>query len=452
MNGGVLAAILAREQQAYEAARPDSRSLSRRSSAHFPHGVPMHWMRDWGTPFPLFVREAQGAELVDADGLRYIDFCLGDTAAMFGHSPPVIAEAIAAQAARGLSCMLPGEATAVVGEALADVFGLPRWQLTQTATDANRAVLRHARAITGRQRILVFNHCYHGTVDETLVAKGADGRTLPRPGQVGPVLDVGATTVVVEFNDVPALEAALAGGDIACVLAEPVMTNAGMVLPQPGFLDALRAACTKYGTLLAIDETHTLSSGRGGHARITGLEADFLVCGKSIAGGLPCAVYGFTDAVAERMRAADAVRESGHSGLGTTLAANPLALAALAASLAHLMTRENHARMNLLAASLADGIEAAFAARGILWQVSRVGARLEFGPGPPPRTGTESLAAIDHALVSAMRLYLLNRGVLLTPFHTMMLVSPATTPAQVERFLVTFGRCLDAFLPLLRAA
>jgi glutamate-1-semialdehyde 2,1-aminomutase len=452
MKPDALAAILAREQQAYAAARPNSLALSRRTGAHFPYGVPMHWMRDWGTAFPLFVHEAQGAELVDADGHRYVDFCLGDTGAMFGHSPPVIAQAIAAQAAHGLTCMLPAETAATVGEALADVFGLPWWQLTQTATDANRAVLRHARAITGRPRILVFNHGYHGTVDETMVVMGEGGRTLPRPGQVGRIHDVAASTVVVEFNDLPALESALACGDIACVLAEPVMTNAGMVLPQPGFLEALRAACTRQGTLLVIDETHTLSSGRGGYARTHGLAPDFLVCGKAVAGGLPCAVYGFTDGVAGRLREADAAREPGHSGLGTTLAANPLVLAALAASLTRLMTRENHAAMDRLAVQLAEGLAVAFAARGIGWQLSRVGARLEFGRGPPPRNGSESLAAIDHDLEAAMHLFLLNRGFLLTPFHNMMLVSPATTRAQVERFLVAFDSCLDVFQPLMRAA
>jgi glutamate-1-semialdehyde 2,1-aminomutase len=452
MKRDALAAILAREQQAYAAARPKSFELSRRSAAHFPHGVPMHWMRDWGTAFPLFVREALGAELVDVDGHRYVDFCLGDTGAMFGHSPPVIAQAIATQAARGLTCMLPAESAAAVGEALAEVFGLPWWQLTQTATDANRAVLRHARALTGRSRVLVFNHCYHGTVDETMVVMGGRGRTLPRPGQVGPVFDVAASTVVVEFNDLAALESALAPGDIACVLAEPVMTNAGMVLPAPGYLAALRDACTRHGTLLVIDETHTLSSGRGGYARTTGLAADLLVCGKAVAGGLPCAVYGFTDEVAQRMREAEAARESGHSGLGTTLSANPLALAALAASLTQLMTAANHDHMNRRAAQLAGGIEAAFAARALAWQVSRVGARLEFGRGRPPRNGTESLAALDHDLEAAMHLYLLNRGFLLTPFHNMMLMSPATTPQQVDRFLACFAGCLDEFEPLLGTA
>ncbi len=451
MNQAALAGILAREQQAFAATRPKSRGLARRASAHFPHGVPMHWMRDWGTAFPLFVREAQGAELLDVDGHRYVDFCLGDTGAMFGHSPAPIAQAIAAQAGRGLTCMLPAEDTAAVGEGLAELFGLPWWQLTQTATDANRAVLKLAREVTGRSRILVFNHCYHGTVEETMVVRGPDGATLPRPGQVGRVQDFARSTVVVEFNDLDALTAALAPGDIACVLAEPAMTNAGMVLPQSGFLAALREACTRSGTLLAVDETHTLSAGRGGYARAAGIAADLLVCGKAIAGGLPCAVYGYGEAVAERLPASESRREPGHSGLGTTLSANPLALAALRASLAQLMTAENHAYMDRQAGHLAAALTAAFTARALPWRVARIGARLEFGRGAAPRNASEALAWIDQPLQAAMHLFLLNRGFLLTPFHNMMLVSPATTFDHLERFLAVFDETLDEFAPLMRA-
>lgn len=444
-----MSALLARERTHFAERTPKSKALAERTAAHWLNGVPMHWMVDWGTPYPLFVAEARGVALTDADGHAYVDFCLGDTGAMFGHSPPAVAQAIAEQAARGLTCMLPAENVAAVGDALTDIFGLTWWQLTQSATDANRAVLRLARAATGRRRILVFNHSYHGTVDETLVVRGADGRTVPRPGQVGRAHDFGAETAVVEFNDLPALEDALSAGDIACVLAEPVMTNAGMVLPLPGFLEGLRAACTRCGTLFAIDETHTLSSGRGGYARVHNLPADFLVVGKAVAGGLPCAVLGYTEAVAERLRTAEATRESGHSGIGTTLSANPLALAALHACLTQLMTPENYAHMHALAARLADGITERFVQRGIGWQVSRVGARLEFGRAPPPESGSESLASIDHELDATMQLFLLNRGFLLTPFHNMMLVCPALTARQVGPFLAAFEECLDEFAPLM---
>lgn len=444
-----LDAIVERERQVFLAARPRCAALAARAGAHFTQGVPMHWMRDWPLPLPLYVAQAQDAVLTDVDGHQYVDFCLGDTGAMFGHSPPAVAAAIATQSARGLTAMLPSAQVAEVGERLAALFGLPWWQIAQTATDANRAVLRYARMLTGQPKVLVFDRCYHGTVDETLVVMADDGRTLPRPGQIGQAHDPRATTVVVEFNDLPAVERALAAGDIACVLAEPVMTNAGMVLPQPGYLAALREACTRDSVLLAIDETHTLSSGFGGYARTHALAADFLVCGKAIAGGLPCAVYGYSNTVAARIRTADAARAAGHSGIGTTLSANPLAIAALNASLAHVITAANHDRMELQSVRLAAGLEAAFQRTPIPWQVSRVGARLEFGLAPAPRTGRQSVDAIDHDLEAAMHLYLLNRGFLLTPFHNMMLVSPVTSAAQVDAFLGAFDAALAEFAPLL---
>jgi glutamate-1-semialdehyde 2,1-aminomutase len=445
-----LDAVIARERSNYLAARPRCAALAAAAGEHFPAGVPMHWMRDWPMPVPLYVQAAQGATLTDVDGHCYVDFCLGDTGAMFGHSPPPVASAIAAQAAHGLTAMLPAARVPEVGELLTALFGLPWWQITQTATDANRAVLRQARMITGRPRVLVFDRCYHGTVDETMVMMGADGGTLPRPGQIGRVHDPEATTVVVDFNDLPAVERALARGDIACVLAEPVMTNAGMVLPEPGFLEGLRAACTRHDVPLALDETHTLSSGFGGYARVHGLAADFLVCGKAIAGGLPCAVYGFSDAIAERITAADALRESGHSGIGTTLSANPLVIAALHASLGEVITAENFCLMEARAAQLEQGILAAFSRHGIAWQVSRVGARLEFVRSPAPRTGRQSVKAIDHDLEHAMHMYLLNRGFLLTPFHNMMLASPVTTAAQVDAFLAVFDGALTVLGERLR--
>ncbi len=446
-----LEALIARERQAFIAARPQSATFARAAARHFAGGVPLHWMRDWPTPSPLYFQSARDAVVTDVDGHEYVDFCLGDTGAMFGHSPPAVARAIAAQAPLGLTTMLPDVRVAAVGEGLAALFGLPWWQLTQTATDANRAVLRQARMATGRPRVLVFDRCYHGTVDETMVIMGEGGATLPRPGQVGRVHDPVASTVVVEFNDIAAVDRALARGDIACVLAEPVMTNAGMVLPQPGFLEALREACTRRDVLLAIDETHTLSSGPGGYARARGLAADFIVCGKAIAGGVPCGIYGYSDAVAQRLLKADARRESGHSGIGTTLAANPLAIAALAASLAHLHVPATYRVMEARAQQLASGIEAALQRHQVNWQVSRVGARLEFGPAPAPRTGRQSVQAIDHELEGALHLYLLNRGFLLTPFHNMMLASPVTTEAQVDAFLTVFSTALDEFAPLMRA-
>jgi glutamate-1-semialdehyde 2,1-aminomutase len=402
----------------------------------------MHWMGDWGTPFPLAVREASGVTVTDADDHAYVDFCLGDTGAMFGHSPPGVAQAIAARASRGLTCMLPSDRVAELGERLAARFGLPFWQVMQTATEANRAALRWARAITGRRRVLVFQGCYHGTVDETMV-RLRGGRTVAREGAIGAPFDNAAAAVAVEFNDLPALESALRGADVACVIAEPVMTNVGMVLPDPGYHAALRELTRRHGALLVVDETHTLSSGLGGYARVHGLEPDLWVCGKAVAGGLPCAVLGFTAQVEEGMRAVLAAREAGHSGMGTTLAANALAIDALLAALDTLHVEATYAAMAQSASRLEAGLRASFVRRGLDWHVSRVGARTEFGFGPAPRNGSESERAMQPALERAIHLWLLNRGLLVTPFHNMMLTGPQLEPAQVDALVAGIGGCLD---------
>ena len=438
--------LLAEERQIFIDRQPRSRALADRAAPHWPGGVPMHWMGDWGTPFPLFVAAAQGARLTDVDGHEYADFCLGDTGAMFGHSPPAIAAAVAAQAAQGLTCMLPAARVAAVGERLAGRFGLPFWQLTQTATEANRAALRWARAITERQRILLFHGCYHGTVDETMV-RLRHGRTVPREGAIGPAFDQAAATTAIEFNDFAALEQALGQGDIAAVIAEPVMTNIGMVLPEPEFLELLRTLTRRHGTLLLLDETHTLSSGPAGYAGEHGLDADVWICGKAIAGGLPCAVFGFTAEVERAMRRVLAGKAAGHSGMGTTLAANPLVFAALDAALEHLHTAATHAAMRARAVDLEGRLHAMFAQRGLDWHVSRVGARLEFGFGPAPRNGSEAEAAMHPALERALHLWLLNRGSLLTPFHNMLLTAPMLEPAAVEHLCGALEEFLATTLP-----
>jgi glutamate-1-semialdehyde 2,1-aminomutase len=427
--------VLQRERDTFIASHPSSARLAASSAAHWLDGVPMHWMRDWSTPHPVFVKRAQGVEVEDVDGNRYVDFCLGDTGAMFGHSPPPIARALASAGAAGITAMLPVERVARVGDKLAAMFGLPFWQMTQTATDANRAALRWARAITARPRVLVFDGCYHGTVDETLVRTAPGGATRPRPGLIGMNPEVATTTDAVPFNDLAAVEQVLARGATAALLAEPVMTNIGMVLPAPGFLAELRTLTRRYGTLLVIDETHTLSSALGGYSRAARLDPDVWVCGKAIAGGMPCAVFGFTADVEAGMRRVQAARAGGHSGLGTTLSANALALACLEACLDELMTESSYSAMLASADHLEAGLRRLFAAESLDWHVARVGARLEFGFGAPPRDGVQSELQVDPQLEHAIHLYLLNRGILLTPFHNMMLCSPVTTPAHADLLL-----------------
>lgn len=435
-------AMLAREQDRFAAANPRAQALARQAQRHWHRGVPFHWMLDWATPFPLFADRAVGAELWDVDGHRYDDFCLGDTGAMFGHSPPPIAKAIARRAARGLTFMLATEDAPVVADELARRFGLPYWQVTSTASEANRAVIRWCRAVTGRSTVLTFNGCYHGAVDDVFVDLEA-GEPVMRRSLVGQVYDMRAHTRVVEFNDLPALETALAPGDVACVITEPALTNVGMVLPDPGYLEALRALCDRHGTLLVFDETHTISSGHGGHSGTFGPAPDVFVLGKPVAGGLPCAVYGFTEEIAARMESLREEGEKGHSGIGTTLSANALSLAAMRACLTEVMTPEAYAHMLPLAERLAEELRAVIAARGLPWPVVHVGARCEFICAErAPRNGSEARAAMAGSLEHAIHLFLINRGVLIAPFHNMMLVSPATTDAQVGRLAAALDDCL----------
>ena len=439
-------AMIRRERDRFAFANPRSRDLAACASRHWLHGVPMHWMLDWGTPFPLFVATAAGATLTDADGHRHADFCLGDTATMFGHAPPPVAEALRRQAERGLTAMLPSEDAAAVGELLAARFGLPYWQTATTATDANRFVLRLARWLTGRGKTLVFNGCYHGTVDETFV-RLKDGKPVHRPGLIGQTIDLTANTKVVEFNDISALEAALAAGDVACVITEPALTNIGMVLPQPGFHSALRDLTRRVGTLLVIDETHSISTGPGGYTRAFDLDPDFFVVGKAIAGGVPAAVFGFTASVAERLARLWAAKEPGHSGLGTTLSGSPLTLAAMRANLEEVMTEAAYGHMLALSERLAAGIAALIRDRSLPWHVSNLGARAEFVCArQPPRNGTEAAAAMQGDLEHAIHLYLLNREILIAPFHNMTLVCPATAAADVDRLIDTLRDCLDELL------
>lgn len=429
------AALRAEAEALYLGTRPNTRAAAG-AAAHLLDGVPMHWMIDWSTPVPLVIREAQGARLVDVDGHGYDDFCLGDTASLFGHGPPPVAEALARQARAGLATMLPSPDAGIVGDLLAERFGLPYWQVATTATDANRFALRAARAATGRPRILVFDGAYHGAVDETFVEIGPDGRVGNRPALMGEPRDLSQLTRVVPFNDLDALEAALADNTVACVITEPVMTNCAMVLPQPGFHEGLREITRRHGTLLLIDETHTLSTGPGGYTREHGLQPDMFVAGKAIAGGIPAAVWGMNEPTAERFRAARTNRPDGRSGMGTTLSGSPLQLAALRATLEQVATGDAYAHMNRLASRMAAGLSEILADARLPWHVARCGARVEVVRAPAPLTdGRQAKGAHYPALEATIHLALLVRGVLISPFHDMMLASPATTETQVERLI-----------------
>ena len=447
-TASAIATLHRQESAAFLSRRPRCCAQFEQAKTHMPGGVPMHWMRDWGTPVPLIINSGHGITLTDLDGHRYRDFCLGDTGAMFGHSPDAIARVLRDYAGDGLTTMLSGADATAVAALLAERFQLPYWQVTATATDANRAVLRWARAIaaldkSGHDKVLVFNGCYHGTVEETMVQMQA-GATTNRPGLIGQIFDLAQSTVAIEFNDRTALSTALARGDIALLLAEPVMTNCGMVLPDDGFWPFAQAECKRYGVLLALDETHCISSDWAGYSGSHQLTPDFMVLGKPIAGGLCAAVYGFSASMLAAMNRVHDQRQPGHSGMGTTLAANLLTMRAMHAMLAEVMSHDAYAHMLPLAAQLADELRALFARHALPWSVAQVGARCEWIFSPTvPRTGSEALAREDdHDLGAALHLTLLNRGVLVTPFHHMCLVSPVTERADIDALLAALDDSL----------
>jgi len=424
--------LMAREERRFVAEHPKSAALFQRAQRSLLGGVPMNWMKKWPGKFPVFVAEARGAHFTDVDGLEYVDLCLGDTGAMTGHSPPASIAAMARQAEKGVTLMLPTEDALWVGEELARRFGLPYWQFTLTATDANRFAIRIAREITGRPKILVYNYCYHGTVDETFISI-RDGVAGPRRGNIGPPVNPVETTRVVEFNDVDALETALAHGDVACILAEPVMTNVGTVHPDAGYWQRAAALARQYQTLLIFDETHTICAGPRGYAREHGLEPDLFVIGKPLASGLPAGTYGCSAAVARRFSMRIQLEDCDTGGIGGTLAGNALSLAAMRATLEHVLTPAAFAHMIPLAERFADGVAAAIAQAALPWHVTRLGCRAEYLFHPrPPRNGGEAGTAMDFELERFMHLYALNRGILLTPFHNMALMSPATTADDVD--------------------
>ena len=428
---------------------PKSIALSKQSNAHFLYGVPLHWMNDWGTPVPLFVSHAKGAHFNCVDDITYTDFCLGDTGAMFGHSPAPLALAIANQANNGLTTMLPSNLAVATGQVLAKTFALPFWQLATTATDANRFVLRWARAVTGRKKVLVFDGCYHGTVDDTMIDLlfGLDlvhGQSINRNSLLGQVQDLTLYAVAVPFNDLKAVERELAKGDFAAIITEPALTNCGMVLPDAGFIKGLRSLCSQYGSLLILDETHTISSAHGGWAKANHVTPDFLVVGKPIAGGLPAAAYGFSHEMALRMQVAKDSAPPGHSGIGTTLSGSMITIAAMHATLTEVATKAAYKLMLCLAEILELQLANVIKSHQLPWNITRLGARLELQfCVKSPSNAAQARNAQNEIIERAIHLYLLNRGILLTPFHNMMLVCPATTESDAKKMVQVFDDCLN---------
>jgi glutamate-1-semialdehyde 2,1-aminomutase len=426
--------IYARERQDFAARHPGS-AAAYQGADHLFGRVPMTWMNKNAGDFPIYLERARGNRVWDVDGFEYVDFALGDTGAMAGHSPEATVAAIQHRIATvgGITTMLPTEDAEWVGAELTRRFGLERWSFSLTATDANRWAIRLARALTGRPKILFNSYCYHGSVDESLIVVGPDGEGMSRPGNVGEPVDVTLTSRVAEFNDLEGLERQLAHGDVAAVLMEPALTNIGIVLPEPGYLEGVRELTRRYSVLLINDETHTFSAGPGGATRAWGLEPDVLVIGKSIAGGIPMGAYGLSAELADRALARKDLDLVDMGGVGGTLAGNPLSVAATRATLEHVLTDDAFARMIDTATYFAAGVQSVIDQYSLPWSLSQLGARAEYRfASPAPRNGTESAASADGELEDLIHLYLLNRGILLTPFHNMALMSPVTTTADVD--------------------
>jgi len=449
-----LAELLRREQETYRSEHPKARDLMG-SAGHLFGGVPMTWMGKWSGGFPIYVAEARGNRITDVDGHEYLDFALGDTGAMAGHSPAATVAAVARRYGElgGATTMLPTAEGEEVGAQLAARFGLPRWSFTLSATDANRWAIRLARLVTGRPKVLTFAYCYHGSVDEAFAVPGPDGAAVSRTGNVGAPVALELTTRVAEFNDLAGVEEQLAHGDVAVIVTEPALTNIGIVLPEPGFLEGLRELATRYGALLLIDETHTFSAGWGGATRAWHLRPDLVVIGKSIGGGIPCGAYGLSEDVVRRVGEHSEADLVDVGGVGGTLAGNPLSVAAMRATLADVLTPEAFDGMIARATRYTEGIARVIAEAGLPWSVVQLGARAEYRfAAPAPRTGSASAAAADDELDEYLHLHLLNRGILLTPFHNMALMSPDTTDDDVDRHLGVFAEAVAELVGVRTAA
>jgi glutamate-1-semialdehyde 2,1-aminomutase len=440
-----LTALRADEERRFVESHPRSGELAARAADSLLAGVPMPWMTRWAGSFPVFVESAFGARLVDVDGVEYVDLCLGDTGAMTGHALPAVAEAVAARATSGLTTMLPSDDAIWVSQELARRFGLPQWQFAMTATDANRFVLRFARHLTGRPRIAVMDWCYHGTVDDTLAILDGD-RVVAHPGAMGVPVDLAETTAVVPFNDAGALDRRLAVGDVACLLMEPALTNIGIVLPEEGYLAEVRAITRRHDVLLINDETHTLCAGPGGATAAWGLDPDFVVVGKPIGGGVPLAAYGMSADVADRLRGPMLEKEIDVAGVGGTLTANGLALAAGRAALSTALRAEDFAVAIPLAERFTTGVAEVIERHDLPWHVQRLGCRAEYWFCPPPRNGADAAAAMDEELEGFLHLWSLNREVLLTPFHNMALFSPHHSTDDVDRHTEVFADAVGALM------
>ena len=441
-----IAELMKSEVERFIDQHPESQAVADQSHSSLLAGVPMPWMKRWAGPFPVVADRAEGGRIFDIDGNKYVDFCLGDTGSMTGHANAPISQAISLQAQRGFTTMLPSSDISWVANHLAERFRMSKWQFCLSATDANRFSLRIARALSGKPKIVVNDWCYHGTVDETLVILDEEGQTVSRPGAIGPQVDPGITTLAVPFNDLDAMERALATGEVACVLMEPALTNIGIVLPQPGYLEGVRRLTKQYGVILILDETHTICAGPQGASRLWGIDADMLVIGKTIGGGIPVAAYGMSSEVAVKVEALMHGHDLDVSGIGGTLSGSALAGAAIRATLTHALRQEDFDIAIPLATRWSTGVQAIIDQHGLPWTVQQLGCRAEYWFSEHPQNGAQAAASVNDGLESFMHLYALNRGILLTPFHNMALMTPFHSEEDVDLHTSVFSDCVRALV------
>jgi glutamate-1-semialdehyde 2,1-aminomutase len=453
LNHGVdldrVASLKRQEDERFAATHPRSLELRARARRTMPLGVPMSWMGFLYDHPPLFVDTAEGAHFTDVDGHDYLDMSLGITVASTGHTPEPVVQAVTERMAKGTQFHLPTEDALVVSEELARRWGLPKWQYQLSSTQAVTDAIHLARIATGRERIVVFEGKYQGHLAE-LLAVEANGGTAPE--YLGVTAHDIARTAVVAWNDPDAVARALAAEDLALLLAEPLLTNSGIVFPADGFQAELRRLTREYGTLLAIDETQTLPMAFGGLVREWGLEADLVILGKSLGGGVPVAALGMTDSVASLIDreylpyevSGEAVDEP---AIGGTLFGNALSLAAARAALLEVWTAETYRRLQELARVLADGIEAAIRAHERDWDVYRIGNRAgyRFTPTPPrnnQEAGEYDLPPVRHL----QRVFMANRGVWEFGWWGCPAISAQTAPADVNDYLGVFEEFIDRLL------
>ncbi len=435
LDRGRISALHARELARFRRDRPKTLAMIERARAHMPGGMPMSWMAA-DNDQPVYVDHGSGPGFTDVDGFGYVDFNASDMAMFCGHANPHIVAAVTAQAARSTQFLLPTPASIEVAEELARRYPVGQWQFTLSATQANTEVIRLARAVTGREVIVLFQGHYHGHFEEGLVdIEDGQAAALQRGLSKG----VTGRVRIAQFNDADSLRQALEPGDVSLVLTEPAMTNTiHMLLPEPDWHASLRALTREYGTLLGIDETHTHVVGPGGATAVWQLRPDMVTIGKAVAGGLPMGAYGVSSGLAEELDAGRNVATGG------TLFGNPLSAAAAKAALTQVLVPEAYAHTTALGTELADGISAAISSAGLPWTVIRFGPRSGQWYGPAPRTGAQGYAGTDGELTRLIRIWLANRGIWEALPGAGPTVPVPATRADVSRYVQAYAELLSA--------